>query len=236
MRRSAPAMQPGNSEQGYVLAGAIILLAVFMIILSMAIPQIRKDIRRDQELETIHRGQQYVRAFQLFYRRFHRYPVSMDELEETNGLRFLRRRYPDPLTRSNDWKPVYLGQNRAPLSMGLFGAVLNAGAALPSSSGDQSQDSILGSPPPSAFNSFSSSAGSSGDSQQDSSGMSFGAGPIIGVSPGKSMDSIVVYKTKSNYEEWEFIYDPAADPLVPKWGQPINPTNVGAPGMGPTAP
>ncbi|HEY3705850.1 MAG TPA: hypothetical protein VGL22_12350 [Terracidiphilus sp.] len=219
-----------EQEQGYILAGVVILLAVFMILISVAVPKMREDIRRDQEVETIHRGQQYVRALQLYYRRFHHYPGSLDELEGTSGLRFLRRRYQDPLTRSDDWTPVLQGQNKAPLTMGFFGTVLNGGNAIPVSAGDQARNSILGTPPASAFDSFSTGAGDSeGNTQQGSPDSPFGGGPMIGVRPGKAMASIIVYKTKSNYDEWEFVYDPATDPTLPKWA--ADTPYYGAPGM-----
>lgn len=227
MRQSGTTGCVRKGEEGYILAGVIILLAVFLILMSVAVPKMRESIRRDQEVETIHRGQQYVRALQLYYRRFHHFPGSIDELEETNGLRFLRKRYDDPLTRSDDWAPVFLGQNKAPLTMGFFGTVLNAGAAVVSS-GDQSRNSILGAPPASAFDSFSSGAGNNSD--QGSSSLPFGGGPLIGIRPGKAMTSIIVYKTKSNYDEWEFVYDPLTDPSVPKWD--TDTPYFGAPGVG----
>jgi hypothetical protein len=147
-----------------------------------------------------------------------------------NGLRFLRKRYADPLTHSDDWKPVFLGHNNAPLSMGYFGQVLNAGTALASPSAAQNRDSIMGTPPTSAFDSFSSgNSGKADDVPQGTPSMPFGLGPIIGVRPSKTMASIIVYKTKSNYDEWEFVYDPVTDPTAPKWG--AGTTYVGAPGV-----
>src|SRR5947209_1674859 len=139
-RNRRPAKQ---HEEGYILAGVMLLLAVFVIMMSIAVPKMREDIRRDQELETMQRGKQYIRAIQLFYRRFGRFPIRVEELEDTNGMRFLRRRYPDPLTRADDWKPVFLGQNKAPLTMGYFGAVLNAGAAISLGSTDQARNNVL---------------------------------------------------------------------------------------------
>lgn len=228
-RRPGPDRQ---HEEGYILAGVMLLLAVFIIMMSIALPKMREDIRHDQELETMRRGKQYIRAIQLFYRRFNRYPMSVDDLEQTNGLRFLRRRYEDPLTRAADWKPVYLGQNRAPLTMGYFGAVLNAGAAISLASTDQARNNVLGTPPASAFDSFGSDSSTSDTSKPSAFSTPSGVGPIIGFSPGKSKDSIIVYKTKSNYREWEFVYDPAVDHVAPRWSPPLSPgpPNVGAPG------
>src|SRR5271165_5020825 len=153
-----------NGEEGYILAGVIILMAVFMILMAVAVPRVRESIRRDHEVETMHRGRQYIRAVQLYYRKFRRYPPDVSALLDTNGLRFLRQKYPDPLTSKDDWQPVILGQNKAPLSMGYFGQVLNAGAAVTSVNGATPANSILGTPPASAYSSFSNNSSSTTNS------------------------------------------------------------------------
>ncbi|MGB7267678.1 MAG: hypothetical protein WBC92_19330, partial [Terracidiphilus sp.] len=57
-----------DSEQGYVLLIAIFFLALLVLSLAAAAPQIAKSIQRDRDLETFHRGMQYRRAIQLYYR------------------------------------------------------------------------------------------------------------------------------------------------------------------------
>jgi len=47
---------------------------------------------------------------QLYFRKFGRYPSSIDQLENTNNLRFLRKRYKDPITGTDEWKLIRLGQ------------------------------------------------------------------------------------------------------------------------------
>ena len=51
-----------------------------------------------REVEAVHRGNQYVRAIRLYYRKFGHYPGSIEQLEKTNNIRFLRQRYVDPMT------------------------------------------------------------------------------------------------------------------------------------------
>jgi len=230
-----------RNEDGYVLAGVIVLLAIFMILMAMAVPKVRDEIRRDKEVETMHRGRQYIRAVQLYYRRFSRFPPDVNALEDTDGMRFLRKRYADPLTGQDDWQPVVLGQNKAPLSIGFFGQVLNMGAAVSAENGTAPASSILGKPPASAFDSFSNPSDSSANSNQSPGGSAnpgsvFG-GAIIGFSPAGEKESILVYKTKTHYNEWEFVYDPMTDSMVRNWWAPppIPPTNTGAPGVGPSA-
>jgi type II secretory pathway pseudopilin PulG len=236
-----------HSEEGYILLGVVIVLSVFTIILLAALPKVREEIRRDHEIETMHRGQQYKRAVQLYYRRFHSFPPSIDALLETNGLRFLRKRYSDPLTGKDDWEPVFLGQNRAPLTMGFFGEVRNLGAAQ-AGNGPSRSDQIVGGRPPDTFSTYApdpsgldNGANSIQAKSSDSSspfGQVPGIGPIIGVSPSNTEQSILIYKTKDHYDEWEFVYDPASDRMVQGWFPPTygKPPNVGAPGVGPNSP
>ena len=65
-----------------------------------------RSIQRDRDLETFHRGMQYRRAIQLYYRKFHAYPPNVDALVNTNDIRFLRKKYIDPMTGKDDWKPI----------------------------------------------------------------------------------------------------------------------------------
>jgi type II secretory pathway pseudopilin PulG len=114
--------KPG--ESGYVLLGVMILMALFIIAMAIVAPRIAADIQRDREVETMHRGKQYIRAIQLYYRKFNAYPPSIDALVKTNEIRFLRKRYTDPLTGKDDWKTIGYCQNKAPIAMGFFGQPL----------------------------------------------------------------------------------------------------------------
>jgi hypothetical protein len=113
-----------DSEAGYVLLAVIFLTVLLLISLAVAAPKIAVEIQRDRDMETIHRGEQYKRAIQLYYRTFGAYPVSFDQLKETNNIRFLRKEYADPLTGKVDWKPVYYGQAHV-RPLGFFGQPLS---------------------------------------------------------------------------------------------------------------
>jgi type II secretory pathway pseudopilin PulG len=117
------------SEQGYLLVAVIFMLAIFVVTLAVAVPKVRDSIQRDRDLETMHRGKQYIRAIQLYYRKFNAYPPNVDALVKTNEIRFLRRKYIDPTTGKDEWKPVLFGQNKTPTAMGFFGQPL-AGSTL----------------------------------------------------------------------------------------------------------
>ena len=115
--------QTRTGDEGFLLIGAIVLIALVMIALAIAAPRIARDLRREKDVEAVHRGNQYVRALQLYYRKFGRYPGSMDQLEKTNNIRFLRQRYTDPITRQDDFKIIPVGQNKTTVKT-FFGAPL----------------------------------------------------------------------------------------------------------------
>src|SRR5579872_1330837 len=116
--------RPGPGEEGYILVAVMFMLAMLIIAMAVAVPRVREDIQRDKDMETMHRGQQYARAIKLYYKKFSAYPPSVDALVKTNEIRFLRKRYKDPITGKDDWKPIMFGQNKAPLAMGFFGQPL----------------------------------------------------------------------------------------------------------------
>ena len=87
-----------KNDRGFALAALMIFMMALSILMAVAVPAYRMQAQRELEEELIFRGQEYVRAIQKFQRRFGIYPPSIDALMETNGLRFLRRQYTDPVT------------------------------------------------------------------------------------------------------------------------------------------
>jgi type II secretory pathway pseudopilin PulG len=112
-----------TGEDGYMLLVMIVMVAVILIALSVAAPIIAKDIRRDKEVESMHRQEEYVRALRLYYRKFKSYPPSMDALEKSNNVRYLRKQYIDPLTGKADWRIIHVGENQTTVK-GFFGEPL----------------------------------------------------------------------------------------------------------------
>ena len=100
MRKSIPIRRRVKpSEEGYVMLIAIFLMALVVISLAIAAPQVAKSIQRDRDLETYHRGMQYRRAVQLYYRTFHAYPPNADALVNTaryqKAIEEMVRKYPE---------------------------------------------------------------------------------------------------------------------------------------------
>jgi type II secretory pathway pseudopilin PulG len=254
-----------KSEQGYVLLIAIFLTALLVIALAVAAPNVARSIQRDRDLETFHRGMQYRRAIQLYYRKFHAYPPNVEALVNTNDIRFLRKKYIDPMTGQDDWKPIAFGQNKTPTAMGFFGQPLAGNASTlagigpsgggvgipgittpgstpsgtgfsttsPSSPNSLFSDTDSNQTPPtsgsgstgipsdssgntpggagSTGSTSSSGNSSTSSSTSGSSGPIIGGAGIIGFEPASPKQSILVYKKKNHYNEWEFTYDPLSD-------------------------
>lgn len=129
MLHTTPVRRQHSTEEGYLLVWVVFLLFVFTLWLSLAAPRAAKEIQRDRELETMHRGKQYIRAVQLYYRKFHAYPPNPNALINTNEIRFLRKKYIDPTTGKDDWRPIRFGQAKTQ-SLGFFGKpIAGAGSA-----------------------------------------------------------------------------------------------------------
>ena len=90
-------------------------------------------------MESARRANQYVRAIQLYYKKFGRYPASIEQLENSNNVRYLRQRYVDPLTGKADYRLIPVGQNQTTVK-GFFGEPLAgiASAGLGAAAGMQS--------------------------------------------------------------------------------------------------
>jgi len=89
------------------LVALMIMVTVILISLTEALPDIAQNVRREREQAAMFRGEQYARAIYLFHRTLGRYPNSVKELLDTNGTRFLREAYPDPLSPNGRWHFIH---------------------------------------------------------------------------------------------------------------------------------
>jgi len=193
-----------RDERGYVLLAVLLLLAIILLATMAAAPRLAQQIRRDREEELIHRGTQYARAIKRYYKKFGHYPASIAQLEDTNRLRFLRRRYKDPMTENGEWRLIHVGEAKvvpkgALPPAGQSGLVGATPAAGPSAPGSQPGETPAVGTPAAAM------------STPVSSGPTFGGGPIVGVASMSKQASIRVLNDKDHYNDWEFVYDPRLD-------------------------
>lgn len=151
---SRQSVRQPDPEAGFILLMVLFLMVLLLIALAVAAPRVARSIQRDKETELVHRGEQYKRAIKLYYKRFGSYPSSIDQLVNTNNIRFLRKRYTDPITGKDDWRLIYLGQAKVP-PMGLFGQPL---MGLPGQAGVATTISGAAGTSPSSASAFGSSA------------------------------------------------------------------------------
>jgi type II secretory pathway pseudopilin PulG len=167
-----------NGEGGYVLLMLLLTVALMIIAAGIILPSITFDIKRDREEELIHRGVQYSRAIKIYYKKFGRYPSKIEDLESTNNLRFLRKRFKDPMNckggTCKDFKLLHFGE--VTMSGGLGGMVQGATPVSAMSSNGSNGPGGLGS-----GSSFGSSFGNSslGNSSFGNSSLGGNSGSLL---------------------------------------------------------
>ncbi|HEY6340003.1 MAG TPA: hypothetical protein VIY49_00810 [Bryobacteraceae bacterium] len=106
----SPARQGGDrhqKERGFALLLIFFMAAAIAIMLYAQMPRVAFESERDKEQLLIDRGEQYKRAIALFFNDYKRYPSKIEDLEDTNGHRYLRRRYKDPYTGKDEWRLIH---------------------------------------------------------------------------------------------------------------------------------
>ncbi len=98
-----------RGEAGYALLLVYCMAAIVAIMLYSQLPRVAFEAQRDKEQLLIDRGEQYTRAVQLFVRKFNRFPQDVAALENTTQIRFLRKKYKDPMTGKDEWREVHVG-------------------------------------------------------------------------------------------------------------------------------
>jgi type II secretory pathway pseudopilin PulG len=224
-------------DSGFILL--VLMLWAAVLAITVSLPMIyyyRQQMIRDREEELVHRGVEYERAVRKYYRKFGTYPASLDLLESANHMRFLRRRYKDPIT-GQDFKVLSQADVMVAFAAGISGGSIPgaqslgtpvsditsaAGAApvqaapaqvapapSPSSTSDTGTGSDSGSTPnpnPGTTLPFGAKPTPGGNN-----GPTFGGGGIVGVASVSKAESIRVYNKKNHYHEWLFAYNPQMD-------------------------
>ncbi len=215
----------------------VIMLLVFVMMMATVrvATSLAQEIRRQREIEMIHRGTQYARAIKRYVRKFGRYPPTLEALEKTNNIRFLRQKYKDPMNPDGDWRILHLGEAKTLQSASAIpGIAAPAGGTAAPGSGAASTASNLGASGAGSATLRGAPAGAPPQAGTPASQMSsalggktFGGGPIVGVSSNSTDESIKELNGKNHYNDWEFVYDPRLD--VGAQAGAINPSSIGAP-------
>jgi hypothetical protein len=94
------------------------LFVALLAIASLAwIQKVDFEIKRDREEELIHRGVQYSRALRHYVKKFGHYPARIEDLESTNNVHYLRKRYKDPIT-GKDFKFLRMNEIQSSFNPG----------------------------------------------------------------------------------------------------------------------
>jgi type II secretory pathway pseudopilin PulG len=99
-----PKIRARRKDSGYMLLLLMVAVAMLTITMLGVARNYRREIQRDREVEMIHRGEQYARAVQRYYRKYGTYPTSIEQLLGVNNIRFLRKKYKDPMSPDGEWK------------------------------------------------------------------------------------------------------------------------------------
>lgn len=228
-----------GAEQGYIFLTLLLFVSLLSIALLVELPILKHQISRDQEEEMVHRGVEYSRAVRRYFRKFGRYPANLDLLENVNQMRFLRKRYKDPIT-GGDFRTLRVTDVQLGFGAGLAGgrnpgkplnSAFNPGGDSTGATTDPNAPNATSNPPSPDNSASASSSGAttaqtgsdtpSGTSSSTSpstnqsdqpAGQTFGgAVPIVGVASQSTKESIRIYNNKNHYNEWQFIYDPSQD-------------------------
>jgi type II secretory pathway pseudopilin PulG len=204
---------PGAKARGYALLILMMIVTVLLVSLTAALPSIYHEGQREREEELIFRGNEYRRAIGLFRRRFNRFPSSVNELLHTNGMRFLRRAYPDPMSRDGKWRFIHATINGALLDSKTMPALGSAGSVPRQSAfgSPQGQSPFGGSQGQTPFGGEQSSQLFGPQQQTGFASSSFGqvqeiqGAFIAGVASRSTKKSIRVLNQRTHYDDWEFL-------------------------------
>jgi type II secretory pathway pseudopilin PulG len=230
MTPTIPTMRRRN-QAGFTLMMVIFMVASILIVAAAGTQSILTQGRREKEEETVWRGQQYERAIGLYYRKFAKYPTKIEDLtNQTNGVRFLRQAYADPMNKEDgSWRFIYVGPGGQLIGSlrqtSLLQNTLSTsgiGGATPFGGGLQSPSS---SSPGQQTN--SATTANTLDSQPQPLGGPVLGGNIIGVGSKIDRPSFRIYLGGDTYQMWEFIWNPKGVLVV----NPNNSNYTGAPGV-----
>ncbi len=228
-----------SGQRGYALLFAMFLVATLVILGTAASRVIRTEGLRQKEEELVWRGNQYVRAIRLYFRKNGRFPKNLEDLTKYKfgEVRYIRRAYKDPLNNEDgSWRLIYMAPNGQLIgsvmkkSLGLAGL---PGMQSPPGTGTGSQNPAGSQNPPGTQNPPASenppasptnppASGAQNPQLPGSEATGQGAaqeqvisegqmmgGSLVGVASKVKRNSIRIFNDGRTYFQWEFIWDPS---------------------------
>jgi hypothetical protein len=185
--RRADGERRTRAERGSALLIVFVFAAMIAIMLYAEMPVAVFEAKRQKEQLLIDRGNEYARAVKLFVRKFGMYPATVEQLENTNRMRFLRHRYKDPFTGKDNWRMLHAG----PGGQLIDSKVKQPGLGnLPGAAGSANAQSSFGASTGAGFGSTSS--GTAFGSSTPSASTGFGTSTLGSFGSDKSADAVLV--------------------------------------------
>src|SRR5262249_47571081 len=99
---------PRKGERGFVLLLVFVMAAAIALMLYQQMARVAFETERDKEQLLISRGEQYKRAIQMYVVANKKYPSKIEDLENTNNHRYLRKKFIDPMTGKDEWRIIHV--------------------------------------------------------------------------------------------------------------------------------
>jgi hypothetical protein len=161
-------MRRGGGQRGSALLIVFVFAAVIAIMLYREMPVAVFEAQRQKEELLIDRGDEYKHAVKLFVRKVGTFPPSIEALENTNRMRFLRHKFDDPFTGKDDWRLLHAGPG---------GMIVDSKVNTNKSKLDANGKPVAGNGAATSSTGFNSGSNSSFNSGSNSGfGSSFGSG------------------------------------------------------------
>ncbi len=174
-------------QRGSALLIVFLFAAVVAIMLYSEMPVTAFEARRQKEQLLIDRANEYKHAVKLYYRKVGGYPADINQLENTNRMRFLRHRYKDPFTGKDDWRLLHMGPGNMLLDSKIKKNVAPTGTGAPTSG-----NSSFGGASSFSGNSNTASTSSFGSGSNNSSSFGSNMGGFTGLSSSDSQPTVKV--------------------------------------------
>jgi type II secretory pathway pseudopilin PulG len=163
---------------GYAMAALLIAMTIMAIMMTVALPTWRHLAQREKEAELVFRGEQYARALTLFQNK-NGPGTTPPSIDILVQQRYLRKKFKDPIT-NDDFVP-------------LLQAATNPGTAAGPQRGAGAGTSVAA--PATAQGAGRGTTGNP-------------VGGIIGFTSKSKDPSILIYKGRTHYNEWQFVPAP----------------------------
>lgn len=108
---SSDRAQHPRAESGFAYLLAMMMVVAVIIASSVAVEKGIAQARRQREALAIWRGEQYVRAIRLYYKKTQHYPQTIEDLQKGNlNIHFLRpEAYKNPMNKQDgSWRLIYV--------------------------------------------------------------------------------------------------------------------------------